>query len=1746
MHLTFGLRTTLCALLCLVLNTTNDTWAQRPVSIGGGSVASFPPTYKAKTTTDNSGFNATAMLSRKIYADELASTNDGQFDVPGRPLPTNDWWTDIINSQFSGALWSYPAMLSTSEAGVTINWPSYWADQGKEMKSLSKATVGAVGFRAQATIAKDWHDWDVVFRMPGVKGGEMTVTSVHGAPFTWFEYTGEDIIPEVTFSAPAQIFNSTLEYVGVKVGSDLYGFYFPKGYSADLTGTKLGFGAGMPWLVGTLLRSEADLASFARFATSIPRDTRVSWNYDESLGRVNTEWSVTAENLRDKSSSAPVLQGFLPHAYKYALAGASLNFIDADGFMTPRGKMKLASSTDGSFRYSYQFSGQLPMFGAPAEGDGFRPEVLERLMTDYAEKGTFGGDTYWGGKGLLQMAMNMNFAKEAGNEALYEKSKTSLRDAFENWLTYTPGENTFFFSYYPRWGAMLGFDVSYDSDAFNDHHFHYGYFTYAAALLCLEDKDFAEKYSEILTMIAKDYANWDREDGRFPFMRTLDPWCGHSWAGGLGDAGNDNGNGQESTSEAMQSWGGIYLLGVALGNKDMRDAGIWGWNTEARATREYWFDVDAPRPANAGGRKLWAGKNDRQGNYDYNEYPYAYNSNITGKGIGWWTWFGGDPLYMHGIQWMPASPALDYLSWDPDFVAWAFDDMMTGANSTFSHTWFEPTANSDNGERIDPLATNDWGNVAITYFQRANPLEAARIFDEAYEKELHIASSISTSHISYYLIHSHLTYGDPDFSIHADIPTAQVYVKNGEYTYFVYNPEEEDRTVNFFDSTGRLVKTVIAPARKLAGIKADPIATSIEYQIVGGTIVPPGETTSVTVRVLDQYGAGMLAERVTYALSSGAKATIEGTALRIAQDATKGSTFTLTLSCGDISETINIIVNDRPIGTSAIITGVPQYTEMSLGLTPLFTVTDQYMTSLTPEDTRWQISDAEGMTTNVTLPIMFSKAGKFTLKASSATYSAEAEAEVLVVPELPLVSLTADVLASSAENVGTLPADVNDGDLGTRWGSAHTDDEWIILDLGEDHFISKASLVWEAAFASHYELQVAPDGCTMTSYSAEYAGQTYLLTIPADTEWTTAADVTIAAPGERTTTLNTTGRYVRMHGLARATGYGYSLFEMGVHGLSLSSAANTIIGIDLGLPEVLDRGEAFEIHPKAYTLSGETLTNLTPTWTADKEATFEGNVFTPLASGIYTVTAHLPEPYSSTVFVNDVERPESISFAKETFTAIENEEITIEYTVMNQFMAPYSGSMSTIPVTLLNSYGDPTDEATYDTESHTFHSSTAGDYTLRFGTLGECTINVRPLAEVNLAIGKIATASSNYGNSTASLAVDGDAGTRWESAWEDNQTFEVDLESVYLIDRIKILWEGAHATEYSLAVSIDGATWFEFYTENDCKGGTENITFEAVPAQFVRINCIKRATGYGFSFFEFEVFGQAKIEEETSPAPTINGFEYTILNGGVSATATASHPSGSVFMTLEALDSIGTIVASQAAAVSSDQEWSTSLTGIPSGVYTLRLTAADAFGNSEVETINDVEITFTIVGMNLALNKNAYASSAENGGLGATNAVDGKLETRWGSDFNDNEWIVVDLGQIYSLTDIHIYWNNAAYATHYTVLLSSDDDMYTLAHRREGYTHPGTPTAATIALDGENFARYVKVVGEKRANGYGTSIDELEVYGNDLTPSGIETLLTDSEEMWFTLQGLRLSKRPTEAGFYIHVNSEGSTKVRIE
>ncbi|MEV7176092.1 discoidin domain-containing protein [Kitasatospora sp. NPDC093679] len=125
-----------------------------------------------------------------------------------------------------------------------------------------------------------------------------------------------------------------------------------------------------------------------------------------------------------------------------------------------------------------------------------------------------------------------------------------------------------------------------------------------------------------------------------------------------------------------------------------------------------------------------------------------------------------------------------------------------------------------------------------------------------------------------------------------------------------------------------------------------------------------------------------------------------------------------------------------------------------------------------------------------------------------------------------LISQGRTVTASSVENGGTTAAYAVDGNTGTRWSSAASDQQWIQVDLGASATISKVVLQWEAAYGKAYQIQTSADGST----------------------WTTIYSTTTGTGGTETLNVTGTGRYVRMNGVTRATGYGYSLWEFQVYG----------------------------------------------------------------------------------------------------------------------------------------------------------------------------------------------------------------------------------------------------------------------------------------------------------------------------------------------------------------------------------------------------------------------------------------------------------------------------------------------------------------------------------------------------------------------------------------------------------------------
>ncbi|MFK4088094.1 discoidin domain-containing protein [Kribbella sp. NPDC020789] len=163
-----------------------------------------------------------------------------------------------------------------------------------------------------------------------------------------------------------------------------------------------------------------------------------------------------------------------------------------------------------------------------------------------------------------------------------------------------------------------------------------------------------------------------------------------------------------------------------------------------------------------------------------------------------------------------------------------------------------------------------------------------------------------------------------------------------------------------------------------------------------------------------------------------------------------------------------------------------------------------------------------------------------------------------------LLSQGKPALASSIED-STFPASkAVDGNTTTRWASQEgIDPQWIRIDLGQPADIHRVKLIWEAAYASEYRIEVSNDGTTFS-------------TIKSLTGQNGGTDDNLSLTGH--------GRYVRIVGTKRGTPYGYSLFEAQVYGVLDSTG-------DTQAPTV----------PAGLTSTGVTSTSASLSWTASSD-----------------------------------------------------------------------------------------------------------------------------------------------------------------------------------------------------------------------------------------------------------------------------------------------------------------------------------------------------------------------------------------------------------------------------------------------------------------------------------------------------------------------------------------------------------------
>lgn len=221
--------------------------------------------------------------------------------------------------------------------------------------------------------------------------------------------------------------------------------------------------------------------------------------------------------------------------------------------------------------------------------------------------------------------------------------------------------------YDTKWGGIAskqGFDnkmcglADFGNACYNDHHYHYGYFIHAGAILLkiMPEMKSDSNFVAYINLMIRDISNPSTADKYFPQFRAFDWYDLHSWSHGVTPSAD--GKDEESTSEDVNAYFGIQMWAKEIGHKNLE-------NTAAML-----LSLLSHSAAN-----LFLMKEDNQ------VHPADYTKNrVTGiffeSKVHYGTFFGADEIFIHGIQMLPLSPALR-LARDKEFCKQEWRDVLS-------------------------------------------------------------------------------------------------------------------------------------------------------------------------------------------------------------------------------------------------------------------------------------------------------------------------------------------------------------------------------------------------------------------------------------------------------------------------------------------------------------------------------------------------------------------------------------------------------------------------------------------------------------------------------------------------------------------------------------------------------------------------------------------------------------------------------------------------------------------------------------------------------------------------------------------------------------------------------------------------------------------------------------------------------------------------------------------------------------
>ena len=448
------------------------------------------------------------------------------------PYETNIWWENLVLADGTSPIATFPYLVKLDEMGLHLCYPEKVVDQAFIfMAFVDNWIVGATeGLGSRSLIERD-HFGATMNYETGLE-----IPLVRGMPYATFKYNG--ITPNLESVHSVLSVNGGMEssVTGTKFNIELNNGHIWIMYtSSDIT---------INWS-GSVVTASAPFTGTMRLAVMV--DGVDESELDTYAGKVPIGGSIEAVASGDSSDitinwksegNGDLLMVALPH-HMDVLSNPLTASYKLNGV---RGDMK---GIVGETWLMTEELTPIEWFAPGGVDSSYTESIRAALNEDVVGNDVVAGDPYFGGKQMAKLARLALIAEDLGEDSLAQQFRDKFQPVLESWLD---GTNPDTLLYDTTWGGLVSTNGLVDSAAdfgmafYQDHHFHFGYHIYAAAVLAKADPTWGTTYEDKVMHYVRDIIDPSGGDPQYIFARAKDWYTGHSWANGIITAFADSKN----------------------------------------------------------------------------------------------------------------------------------------------------------------------------------------------------------------------------------------------------------------------------------------------------------------------------------------------------------------------------------------------------------------------------------------------------------------------------------------------------------------------------------------------------------------------------------------------------------------------------------------------------------------------------------------------------------------------------------------------------------------------------------------------------------------------------------------------------------------------------------------------------------------------------------------------------------------------------------------------------------------------------------------------------------------------------------------------------------------------------------------------------------------------------------------------------------------------------------------------------